>query len=239
VTVSNIPHSDIHTHTDTVSVLTDAVQRLLPPLLNAQAATLSKRKLETELEPHSMQPTSLFTELRTTTKIHDDLVHGNSSNQNEEYSLFRDIPIPIPKCSLRSYESDSSSNTVHADKYSEYFLHLDFAVHDEIPEAKNIDEDGNEEKNRKSEKSSKEFAFENNEKMLILVVNSISQIIRLNTDYELFLQKLETERKVRYCAIFNYCSYLIMSRGLSNAFSSIFIILIHCTVHLTGRTCAK
>jgi hypothetical protein len=200
VTISSSTHTEIHTHTDTISVLTDAVKRLLPPLLNAQAAALRKRKLETEhLEPPSTQPKSIFTELETATKIRNDLIHGNSNNQNDEYPLFRDIPIPIPKCSLRTYESDN--RMVEPDNHSGYILHLDFGVHDEIPEAKNIDEDGNVEKKLKFGKSSKDFISENNERMLILVVNSISQIIQLHTDYDTFIQKLETEKKVRYCIL--------------------------------------
>ena len=196
--MSNIPHSS--KHTDTISVLTDAVETLLPPLLKVQAVTLIEKKLETELEPHSTRPTANFTELNTREKIRDSLHHGNIHIQNDENLLFRDIPIPIPKISSRTYESGSS--TVQSVNLLEYYLRLDLFLHDEIPESKNIEEDGNEEIKSKDGNWSRNYDRESNEKTLLLVVNSISQIIRLNTDYEIFSRKLKTVENIRYVTIF-------------------------------------
>ena len=201
--MSNIPHSS--KHTDTISVLTDAVEKLLPPLLKVQAVTLIKKKLETELEPHSTRPTANFTALNSREKIRDSLHHGNIQTQNDENLLFRDIPIPIPKISSRTYESGSS--TVQSESLFEYYLRLDLSLHDEIPESKNIEEDGNEEIKSKDGNSSRNCDMENNEKTLLLVVNSISQIIRLNTDYEIFSRKLKTEENIRYVTIFLFLHF--------------------------------
>ena len=203
--MSNIPHSS--NHTDTISVLTDAVEKLLPPLLKVQAVTLIKKKLETELEPHSTRPTANFTELNTRGKIRESLHRGNMQIQNDENLLFRDIPIPIPipKISSRTYESGSS--TVQSESLFEYYLRLDLSLHDEIPESKNIEEDGNEEIKSKDGNSSRNCDMENNEKSLLMVVNSISQIILLNIDYEVFSQKLKTEENIRYVTIFLFLHF--------------------------------
>lgn len=196
---NKIPHTDAHTAIDTISALTEKIQKLLPPLLDVHSATLRKRKTETDLEPefrHS-NPAGIISDRKKGSKINNDFLLGNSKNQISEKWPFRDIP--IPESSSRTYDSESS--TVQPENYSEYFLRLDYSVDDEIPEPKNDEEYGNEENKSQDGNLFQDLHSENNEKTLVLVVHAISQIIRLNTNYEDFLRKLETEKNIRYLTI--------------------------------------